>query len=99
MNDKWMDDLKNQLGDYRKDAPEGLLDDIEQEMCRRGVMPNQKVPVKKPVIGYKNGKEYHFESIFAASKALGFYTSDISRCCRGLRSDTDGYTWCFEQEG
>lgn len=56
-------------------------------------------PGKKPVIGYKNGKEYHFESIFAASKALGFYTSDISRCCRGLRSDTDGYTWCFEQEG
>ena len=53
MNDKWMDDLKNQLGDYRKDAPEGLLDDIKQEMCRRGVMPNQKVPVKKPVIGYK----------------------------------------------
>lgn len=55
-------------------------------------------PDRKPVIGFKDGKEYHFESIYAASKACHVYTSDISRCCRGLRSDTDGYTWQFAGE-
>ncbi len=39
MNDKWMNDLKDLSGDFRKKAPEGLLDDIKQEMSRRGVVP------------------------------------------------------------
>lgn len=58
----------------------------------------QKWPDKKPVIGYKNGQTYYFESIIAASKALGFYSSDISRCCRGLRDNTDGYIWEYASE-
>ena len=48
MNDKWMKDLKDLSGDFRKKAPEGLLDDIKQEMSRRGVVPaseSKKAPV------------------------------------------------------
>ena len=60
-------------------------------------MPNW--PDKKPVIGYKDGEKFYFESIIAASKALGFYTSDISRCCRGLRKDTNGYSWEYANGG
>ena len=48
MNDKWMNDLKDLSGDFRKKAPEGLLDDIKQEMSRRGVVPaseSKKAPV------------------------------------------------------
>ena len=59
-------------------------------------MPNW--PDKKPVIGYKDGQTYYFESIIAASKALGFYSSDISRCCRGLRNNIDGYVWGYASE-
>ena len=52
MNDKWMNDLKDLSGDFRKKAPEGLLDDIKQEMSRRGVVPASEskkahvVPIK-----------------------------------------------------
>ena len=63
MNDKWMKDLKDLSGDFRKKAPEGLLDDIKQEMSRRGVVPAselKKVPVvpaselkKTPVVPMK----------------------------------------------
>ena len=48
MNDKWMKDLKDLSGDFRKKAPDGLLDDIKQEMSRRGVVPaseSKKAPV------------------------------------------------------
>ena len=52
MNDKWMNDLKDLSGDFRKKAPEGLLDDIKQEMSRRGVMPASKSK-KAPVVPMK----------------------------------------------
>ena len=48
MNDKWMNDLKDLSGDFRKKAPEGLLDGIKQEMSRRGVVPaseSKKAPI------------------------------------------------------
>lgn len=49
MNDKWMNDLKDLSGDFRKKAPEGLLDDIKQEMSRRGVVPASETK-KAPVV-------------------------------------------------
>ena len=52
MNDKWMKDLKDLLGDFRKKAPEGLLDDIKQEMSRRSVVPASKTK-KAPVVPMK----------------------------------------------
>ncbi len=52
MNDKWMNDLKDLSGDFRKKAPEGLLDDIKQEMSRRGVVPTSKTK-KAPVVPMK----------------------------------------------
>lgn len=58
-------------------------------------MPNW--PDKIPVIGSRNGKEYYFESMIAAEKALGIYATDISKCCRGLRKQTSGYTWRYAE--
>ena len=52
MNDKWMNDLKDLSGDFRKKAPEGLLDDIKQEMSRRGVVPASETK-KAPVVPMK----------------------------------------------
>jgi len=52
MNDKWMNDLKDLSGDFRKKAPEGLLDDIKREMSRRGVMPASEEK-KSPVLTVK----------------------------------------------
>ena len=44
MNGNWMDNIKNLMDGYEKEAPEGLLDDIKKEMARRGIMasPQQK---------------------------------------------------------
>jgi hypothetical protein len=52
MIDKWMNDLKDLSGDFRKKAPEGLLDDVKQEMSRRGVVPASE-PKKAPVVPMK----------------------------------------------
>lgn len=59
-------------------------------------MPNW--PDKKPVIGYKDGIIYKYESIIAAAKDLGLHASDISKCCRGLRHNIYGYTWVYASE-
>ena len=53
MNDKWMKDVKDLSSGFRKKAPEGLLDDIKQEMSRRGVMPASEL--KKASIVPMNG--------------------------------------------
>lgn len=39
MKEQWIRNLRDRLGDSRKKAPEGLLDDIKREMARRGVSP------------------------------------------------------------
>lgn len=39
MNRNWTNDTHKLLGDARRNAPEGLLGDIKQEMSRRGVRP------------------------------------------------------------
>lgn len=54
---------------------------------------NRALKERIPVIGTLQGKEYFFESIYSAAKATGCYTSDISRCCRGLREEANGYKW------
>lgn len=44
MKQEWMDEMRDRMQDYRKEAPKGLLDDIKKEMSRRGMTP---VPVQK----------------------------------------------------
>lgn len=39
MKEQWIRNLRDRLGDSRKKAPEGLLDDIKREMARRSVSP------------------------------------------------------------
>ena len=46
MKKQWNKDIRDQLKDFPKKAPEGLLDDIKSEMLRRGLSPT---PIaKKP---------------------------------------------------
>lgn len=44
MKQDWMKQTHDRMGDYRRKAPEGLLDDIKREMSRRGLSP---VPARK----------------------------------------------------
>ena len=37
MNNKWMTDIKRKADSYERRAPDGMLDDIKQEMARRGL--------------------------------------------------------------
>ena len=37
MKKQWNKDIRDQLKDFPKKAPEGLLDDIKAEMLRRGL--------------------------------------------------------------
>ena len=39
MKKQWNKDMRDQLKDFPKKAPEGLLDDIKSEMTRRGLTP------------------------------------------------------------
>ena len=39
MKKQWNKDMRDQLKDFPKKAPEGLLDDIKSEMIRRGLSP------------------------------------------------------------
>ena len=40
MKKQWNKDMRDQLKDFPKKAPEGLLDDIKSEMMRRGLSPS-----------------------------------------------------------
>lgn len=40
MKKQWNKDMRDQLKDFPKKAPEGLLDDIKSEMIRRGLSPS-----------------------------------------------------------
>ncbi|MBR5540775.1 MAG: porin family protein [Bacteroides sp.] len=40
MKKQWNKDVRDQLKDFPKKAPEGLLDDIKSEMVRRGLSPS-----------------------------------------------------------
>ena len=39
MKEQWNKDIYDRLKDFPKKAPEGLLDDIQSEMLRRGLSP------------------------------------------------------------
>ena len=45
MKKQWNKDIRDQLKDFPKKAPEGLLDDIKAEMLRRGL---SSAPVGQP---------------------------------------------------
>jgi hypothetical protein len=49
MNNNWMTHLKKHSKSFTRKAPDGLLDDIKQEMTRRGIMPVYK-PKKAHII-------------------------------------------------
>ena len=72
MNDKWMNDLKDLSGDFRKKAPEGLLDDIKQEMSRRGVVPASESK-KAPVVPMKWWRRSAAVAALALATGVGVY--------------------------
>ena len=42
MKEQWMKDMQDRFADFEQPAPEGLLDDIQHEMKRRGLVPVDK---------------------------------------------------------
>lgn len=45
MNDKWMTDIKRKTDSYERKAPDDMLDNIKQEMARRGLTMTPPQPV------------------------------------------------------
>lgn len=45
MNDKWLNDLRDRMADYREPAPEDLWDDIARELDRASIPTVPAVPV------------------------------------------------------
>ncbi len=48
MNDKWLNDLRDRMADYREPAPEDLWDDIARELDRASVPAVPAAPVVPP---------------------------------------------------
>ncbi len=71
MNNKWLHDL-NKLGDYEKNAPEGLLNDIKAEMLRRGVAPAH-VSGKKAVPSFMLWRRVAAVAIIAVALGAGVF--------------------------
>jgi hypothetical protein len=50
-----------------------------------------------PVIGMKNGEEYHFDSVADASRFIGRTRSSVHKCCSGKAKTGGGYTWKYKE--
>lgn len=50
-----------------------------------------------PVVGFKNGEQYRFDSANQAGKATGCDSRDILRCCREMIKQAKGFTWKFAE--
>lgn len=48
MNDKWLNDLRDRMADYREPAPEDLWDDIARELDRASIPAVPAAPVVPP---------------------------------------------------
>ncbi len=46
MKEQWLDNLRDRLGNHKVTAPDGLLDNIRQEMLLRGIAPTPKPTTK-----------------------------------------------------
>lgn len=55
---------------------------------------------KKPhaVIGTKDGKEYHFESVAAAARFINRSNSSVHKCCTGKGKTGGGYMWKYKEQ-
>ena len=77
MNDKWMKDLKDLSGDFRKKSPEGLLNDIKREMSRRAVVPaNESGKVSAPMMQGWQRAAAVVALLLASSVALHFWNRE-----------------------
>ena len=50
-----------------------------------------------PVVGYKDGKCYTFESAHKAEQETGCDHSAIIACCKGKHKHTHGYQWKYAE--
>ena len=55
---------------------------------------------KKPhaVVGMKDGKEYHFDSVADAAKFINRNRSSVHKCCTGKGKTGGGYMWKYKEE-
>ena len=51
----------------------------------------------RSVIGYKNGKQYKFDSLRLAEKITGCDHSMISKCCKNPKLQSHGYHWAYSE--
>lgn len=52
---------------------------------------------QKPILQFTLDGELvrKWDSTIEVEKELGFYHSDISKCCKGKRKTASGYKWCY----
>ena len=50
-----------------------------------------------PVIGIKDGKEYHYASVADAARANNLNRSTIHRCCTGKTKSGGGFVWKYKE--
>lgn len=65
---------------------------------KKADMSKIKAHLYKPIIATdKDGNEYYFDRLRAVDK-VGFNSTKVSLCCRGIRKTTGGLKWRFANE-
>ena len=50
-----------------------------------------------PVVGIKDGVEYHFDSVADAARGMNLNRSTVHRCCTGKAKSGGGYVWKYKE--
>ena len=70
MNDKWLNDLRDRMADYREPAPEDLWDDIARELDRASIPAAPVVPPRNVVALWM--RRAAVAAMLALALALGY---------------------------
>lgn len=79
---------------------ENKLNDTVENLEWMSVSDNIKYSVCKPINQMNINGEFirTWKSASEVNKELNFNTSNILRCCKGLRKSAHGYKWCYAEE-
>ncbi|MFN1218172.1 outer membrane beta-barrel protein [Chryseobacterium kwangjuense] len=86
MNDQWLNDLHRKMEDHEEDIPDGLWDDIKNELFSEekqtgvaaGLMPETDAEESKTIISEKPGRSILYRiSGMAAAIAMLFFTGKL----------------------
>lgn len=53
--------------------------------------------IQKPILQFSKTGEFikKWDSAIKVERVVGFYHSEISRCCKGKKKSAYGYKWCY----